>query len=452
MTATENMSMGVHYLPINIRGRIAEYTEKEKFICYNSGYMLRFTFDSEWDSYTAKTAQVRYLTEEDGWVKHDIVFSGTDCPLPVIPKADALYVGVYAGNIRTSTEALIPCFPSALSEEGAPATPPEDVYGQIMEKMDTIASLNEEKVSETIAALLEDAKESGEFDGSDGVSPLITITENSLTSGGGATISVTNGDGTTFHYLLRDGSDGYTPKRGEDYWTEEDRTAVRDEMNTAITDELTKRQQIVPEFASSLDELAESGDTSKLYVLPDGYIYAWKKEYGPTFTNLADPTSAEWVNGYCFDDNDPSLDAFDGTATANFVYISPGDYICISGMDLAAGHRIGCYTSDMDYFGGFNVLSLVSGTSSTFNAHFTSDSTTAPFKITSKSSKITALRFSGKLAGTSSDVIITKNEEITYGDTYRWVNTGHAFVPADYENRILDLEGRLAALEANLGK
>lgn len=51
--------------------------------------------------------------------------------------------------------------------------------------------------------------------------------------------------------------------------------AIDDAVNEAVIDLKTQiaRQEI--NFANSLAELAESGDTSKVYVLPDGYIYGY---------------------------------------------------------------------------------------------------------------------------------------------------------------------------------
>ena len=37
----------------------------------------------------------------------------------------------------------------------------------------------------------------------------------------------------------------------------------------------TDGASVTPLFANSVDELTASGDTTKLYVLPDGYIYAY---------------------------------------------------------------------------------------------------------------------------------------------------------------------------------
>ena len=74
------------------------------------------------------------------------------------------------------------------------------------------------------------------------------------------------------------GDPGYTPKRGIDYWTDEDKEEIGADTITFISTELAKRGQLKPEFANSLDECT---DTTKLYVLPDGCIYAYmpKTEY-----------------------------------------------------------------------------------------------------------------------------------------------------------------------------
>lgn len=143
----------MRYLPVTIKDKIAEYMSSEKMICYNSDYILQFTFDAEWDSYTQKTAQIRYFSTNKGWVKHDIIFTGMECNVPVIPNANVVYVGVYAGDIRTTTEAEISCRPSVLSYDGAPVNPPDDVYNQIMQKLN---ELEQSGVSpEQIAAAVE---------------------------------------------------------------------------------------------------------------------------------------------------------------------------------------------------------------------------------------------------------------------------------------------------------
>lgn len=68
------------------------------------------------------------------------------------------------------------------------------------------------------------------------------------------------------------GVPGYTPVRGLDYWTAEDYAVMQQENRDYLTGELAKRAQIAPLFA---DAVAECTDTDSIYVLPDGYIYAY---------------------------------------------------------------------------------------------------------------------------------------------------------------------------------
>lgn len=146
----------MRYLPVTIRDKIAEYMSSEKMICYNSDYILQFTFDAEWDSYKQKTAQIRYFSTKKGWVKHDIIFTGLECNVPVIPNASVVYVGVYAGDIRTTTEAEISCRPSVLSYDGAPVNPPDDVYNQIMQKLNELeqAGVSPEQIAAAVEQYL----------------------------------------------------------------------------------------------------------------------------------------------------------------------------------------------------------------------------------------------------------------------------------------------------------
>lgn len=66
--------------------------------------------------------------------------------------------------------------------------------------------------------------------------------------------------------------DGRTPVKGVDYWTPEEVEQMNLDSENFIVNELAKRGQLKPEFANSIEECT---DTSKLYVLPDGFIYAY---------------------------------------------------------------------------------------------------------------------------------------------------------------------------------
>lgn len=98
---------------------------------------------------------------------------------------------------------------------------------------------------------LEEAAANGEFDGADGAdgkdgySPVVEVFQytNSLTGVSGMGIRLYNEDGTVSEASVEDGKDGkngstgengYTPQRGIDYWTEEDKEEIIREASEGI--------------------------------------------------------------------------------------------------------------------------------------------------------------------------------------------------------------------------
>ena len=119
-------------IAIKVRNKVAA-SPHETIVCGNSDYTLAFDFDEEWNAYEAKTARFVY-----GGKFEDVVFTGNICAVPTIQNATVCEVGVYAGNLRTTTPALISCNPSILCKGGLPADPAPDVYAQLMEKLNSI--------------------------------------------------------------------------------------------------------------------------------------------------------------------------------------------------------------------------------------------------------------------------------------------------------------------------
>lgn len=125
------MSKTIH---ISVNDKIAAYRMRDgEIVCGNSDYTIEFAFDSEWDAETTKTARFSY-----NGVHEDVIFSGNTVSVPVLRNVIALSVGVFAGNLRTTTPAFIPCRRSILCDGGVPAAPGEDVYNQIMELLNTV--------------------------------------------------------------------------------------------------------------------------------------------------------------------------------------------------------------------------------------------------------------------------------------------------------------------------
>ena len=97
-------------LRITVKDKIATYLQRDGVIvCGNKGYKIAFTFDEEWDAYASKTARFIW-----NGIYFDKTFTGDECDVPVINDATEVTVGVYAGDLKTTTPAVIPCLISIL--------------------------------------------------------------------------------------------------------------------------------------------------------------------------------------------------------------------------------------------------------------------------------------------------------------------------------------------------
>lgn len=116
-------------LHVAVNEKIATYRQRDgAIVCGNKDYRVKFSFDSEWDGQAVKTARFIYNNTVE-----DKVFEGSTVDVPVIRNATLAAVGVFAGDLQTTTPALIPCKKSILCSDGLPPDPEPDVYAQIME-------------------------------------------------------------------------------------------------------------------------------------------------------------------------------------------------------------------------------------------------------------------------------------------------------------------------------
>jgi hypothetical protein len=240
----------------------------------------------------------------------------------------------------------------------------------------------------------------------------------------------------------------------------------------ATTDALAQVTQTAPEFVDSIEQCT---DTNKLYVLPDGYIYAWmltekEVESGPAYTNklpLATDTDRTTIFGSDYDGDGDNDGYITGKRLSSSGSVANESSTCISGFifPVAEGSviRIKGATPIQSSAAAY-VITYDSANAKIGHAEMPKNadksdwsSTTTKSYYSYKDGVITitldstfgtgynAIRFS---AGTiNSDTIVTVDEEIKEGgDTitvteYAWANTGRAFVATDYEDRIVSLEG-----------
>lgn len=112
---------------VTVKNKIAQNPTKE-LVCGNSDYVIYFDFDEEWSAHAVKTARFSFNS-----TFIDVVFEGNSVNVPVITNAFTCAVGVYAGDLQTTTPAIIKCQKSILCADGSPADPLPDVYNQIVE-------------------------------------------------------------------------------------------------------------------------------------------------------------------------------------------------------------------------------------------------------------------------------------------------------------------------------
>lgn len=122
---------------ITVRNKIATKTDNMAYVCGNSDYVINFAFDGEWDVYDTKTARFAY-----GGQHTDVVFTGNQCNVPVITNTYAFHVGVFAGDLHTTTAARVPCRKSILCGAGAPEDPTPDVYNQLMARINDLGDVS----------------------------------------------------------------------------------------------------------------------------------------------------------------------------------------------------------------------------------------------------------------------------------------------------------------------
>ena len=131
---------------ISVKDKIAVLTNREMYVCGNSDFVVDFSFDAEWDAYDTKTARFAYKG-----TYQDQVFQGTECSVPIIHDAHIIMVGVFAGNLHTTTPACIGAKRSILSGSGVPADPAPDVYAQIMELIQGLGEPDPETIAAAVA-------------------------------------------------------------------------------------------------------------------------------------------------------------------------------------------------------------------------------------------------------------------------------------------------------------
>jgi len=222
-----------------------------------------------------------------------------------------------------------------------------------------------------------------------------------------------------------------------------------------------------------VQQVSDCVDTTKLYVLPDGYIYAYGtvSQEVPDYTNLV-PTSTTnqgaVYNSTGYKDGAYVSGVSDGTradhtATGYISYPVPSTglppTIYVKG---AAWNSSDSYTRLSFFTSAYGFLSSVSisGTSG-FGGKFTLDVLGENyFKLTPVASGNTSALYAASndigfirmsFEGSGSGLIIATSPIVNRSETVgAWINTGVSFVQSDNENRIIALENGRTSSDARI--
>ena len=162
-------------IKVRVSGKIAEnLTPEVKIVCRNSDYKVEFEFDEPWKTHDLKTALFVY-----NGASVPVPFSGNVCEMPELYNTTLCAIGVFAGDLITTTPAYVDCL-KAISDLGGEMPPPtEDVYNKLVQMI-----------------------ESGMLKGEQG----------------------------------EKGEKGDTPVKGLDYWTEEEKKEITDYVDKEIAE------------------------------------------------------------------------------------------------------------------------------------------------------------------------------------------------------------------------
>lgn len=137
-------------LHINVVDKVATYQKRDgNIVCGNSDYQIKFTFDPEWDAHPKKTARFIW-----GGKHYDKDFTGDTCPVPKLRNTTEVEVGVFAGDLNTTTSAVIPARLSILCKGSTPSLENDiDYANEAKEAAERAAEEAREEVTRLVGEL-----------------------------------------------------------------------------------------------------------------------------------------------------------------------------------------------------------------------------------------------------------------------------------------------------------
>ena len=126
-------------LTISIQNRKAAADPLAFLTGGNNSDTVRFVTDAEWDEYPEKTARfVGWCDSRPVWYR-DVLFTGDTVNIPEFYGTTSVGIGLYAGDVLTSTAAVVACLPPVTDTSPHHAPPDYDVYTQLLAYLSILA-------------------------------------------------------------------------------------------------------------------------------------------------------------------------------------------------------------------------------------------------------------------------------------------------------------------------
>ena len=136
-------------------------------------------------------------------------------------------------------------------------------------------------------------------------------------------------------------------------------------------------------------------------------ITATAVKSAPTYTNLANPSAADWVNNARINSAGEPV-AHDGATVTNYISCAFNDVVRIKGFGSLTDYRTVFYTGNKVVYSIANLVP--DGVTHLYSYSYNTITGVVTLKILKDT--VTSVRFSGVLTGAANDVVITVNEEI----------------------------------------
>lgn len=239
------------------------------------------------------------------------------------------------------------------------------------------------------------------------------------TSGNGSagttdTYTITYTDTTTSTFTVYNGKDGATGKSAYQYAQEGGYSGTEAEFKEKLA--FLMGYSVFGYADENMDIILKGNIKNGAYLkleMEDGSLVTVGQAVfvpEPTYTNLANPNSSDWMEGYRLNSSGEPTKTTDGNLTVLTHYIDcvQGDVIRIKGLTMG-NYRVALYSGSTTKT-NYKAANPVFPSSDT--VWDCEEETAGVYKFTIKYKDTSAMRFTGILVGTSNDVIITKNEPI----------------------------------------